>query len=1142
MNQPETAAPPVVSNARSSEVVEEYRALLKAGRRPDREAFLARHGDLTASLAECLDALEFVEAAGPQLHSGGEAPTLDFAGSLPLGDFRILREVGRGGMGVVYEAMQLSLGRRVALKVLPFAAALDAKHLQRFKNEAQAAAHLHHQNIVPVYATGCERGVYYYAMQFIEGQTLAAVIADLRDHAELLRISRERAPTRPPEPAPAVVTSPYVPKAAGAPSPSDSWPTTPGDVLPIPVPESTTPKAGISTERSTQTQEYYRTVALLGVQAAEALEHAHQLGIVHRDIKPANLLVEGGLGALATGVHLWVTDFGLAYCQGQAGLTMSGDLVGTLRYMSPEQALAQRVVIDQRTDIYSLGATLYELLTLQPAFPGRDRQELLRQIAFDDPRPCRLSNPAIPRELETIVGKAMEKNPAERYATAQELADDLHRYLKDEPVHARRPTPWQKAKKWARRNRPVVWSAGVSLAVLVLLTIAGLLISIARISGKQEEVDRANRDLAATNDALRFHVYSYGIALAERELAANHSARAEELLDACRPEQRGWEWRFLKRRIHEEPMLLPGHVNGISGVAFSPDNRLLASTDWDGTVRFWDMRTGKCVRVMRGPVPGFSCVAYSPDGQRLAAGDWAKNVTVWDLAAQHNERRMLQGHTDRVSAVAFSPDGFHLASASDDRTVMVWDLRSSEKVSLTGHADRVVTVAYSPDGRRLVSGGYDQTMRVWDARTGLCLQILTGHRHAVKSVAFSPDGRWIASSSRDKTVRIWNATNAQEVWVFRGHTSDLEDVAFSPDGLRLASAGLDKTVRVWDLRNGHEVLTLRDHTGEVKCLRFSPDGLYLASGGSDMENVVRLWNATPVMYADPEPLRTFVGHSLGVKSVAFRQDGLFASCSEDKSVRIWDANTGEALQTLRASTCSVNGVAFSPDGKHVAAVGENGVLRVWESQSGRIVLSRDKASAYDLSSIAYSPDGTHLALGDFAMAVHVIVAATGQEVRMLEIPQSGAFAVAYHPNGQQLAAACDDMMVHVWDVKSDNAQLLKGHQGDIGSLAYRPDGERIASADGSGEVIVWDSASSKELRHIRAHRDLIHCVAFSPDGKKLATASRDGTVKLWNADSGEPLRLIRARQEEVFAVAFHPDGKSVASAGADGTVKLWDAQ
>jgi tetratricopeptide (TPR) repeat protein len=419
-----------VNDAEVIEALQEYRAAQQTGRGADRQQLLSRFPHLAGELSACLEALDFVAAAAPGLHSdrlSGESTLEQECPREALGDFRLLREVGRGGMGVVYEAMQLSLGRRVALKVLPLAAALDSRQLQRFKNEAQAAAHLQHQHIVPVYAVGCERGVHYYAMQFIDGRTLAEMIHELRLSA---------APQAEP-------TGPYTPgeDSGGGARPAET---------------ATAGIAALSTERAGPGPAHLRTVAQWGVQAALALEHAHGLGVIHRDIKPANLMVDGR-------GNLWITDFGLAHCQSQAGLTMSGDLIGTLRYMSPEQALAQRVVIDHRTDIYSLGATLYELLTLEPAFGGSDRQELLRQIAFEEPRSLRLLNRLIPAELETIVLKALEKNPAERYSTAQELADDLERWLKDEPIRARRPSVLQRLRRWGRRHWTLVGAAVVCL-------------------------------------------------------------------------------------------------------------------------------------------------------------------------------------------------------------------------------------------------------------------------------------------------------------------------------------------------------------------------------------------------------------------------------------------------------------------------------------------------------------------------------------------------------------------------------------------------------------------------------------------------------------------------------------------------------
>jgi serine/threonine protein kinase len=347
-------------------------------------------------------------------------------------------------MGVVYEAIQLSLNRRVALKVLPFAGALDAQHLARFRLEAQAAAQLHHTTIVPVFAVGSERGVHYYATHYIEGKTLAEVIDEYRraEGAMDPRPSRR-----------AGTPSPGGRRLAFRPLPPGEGGRRPGEGR---------MHGSASAPPSPRTRAFFRTVATLGIQAAEALEHAHRFGILHRDIKPANLLVD---------VHgnLWITDFGLARYGDDASLTLTGDVLGTLRYMSPEQALGHPAVIDQRSDVYSLGVTLYELLTLRPAFPGRDRQEVLRQVAFDEPRTPRKINPAIPRELETIVRKAMSQEPGSRYTTAQEFADDLRRFLEHKPIKARRPNLLEWTAQWTRRHATAVGAALAFLVIAVLV-------------------------------------------------------------------------------------------------------------------------------------------------------------------------------------------------------------------------------------------------------------------------------------------------------------------------------------------------------------------------------------------------------------------------------------------------------------------------------------------------------------------------------------------------------------------------------------------------------------------------------------------------------------------------------------------------
>jgi serine/threonine protein kinase len=473
-----TPGPSETEDPRVLQAAREYLAELEAGRVPDRKAYLTRWPELASELAECFDGIELAHGASLTLKS--PEPIQPEYPASTLGDFQIIREIGRGGMGVVYEAVQLSLGRRVALKVLPFASGLDARHLQRFRTEANAAAGLHHTNIVPVHAVGCERGVHFYAMQLIDGRPLDAVIRELRGDAP-----------------------------AGSPPPGV------GTTIDLRAGSTASVSAPLRTsQRSIRDRDSYRMVARIGAQVADALEYAHDAGVIHRDIKPANLLLD------AKGT-VWVTDFGLAQVLADVSLTRTGDMVGTLRYMSPEQAGGQRVLVDHRTDVYSLGATLYELLTLQPIFSGQDRRTLLHQILNEEPIPLRQVDRTIPVELKTIVLKAVTKAPEERYATAGEMSADLRRFLDERPILARRPSLIERTRKWMRRHPALVGAA----VLFLVFTVLGLSATTALVAREQARTRSAydREKLRAEEAEERFRLARRAaddlIQVAEEELA-----------------------------------------------------------------------------------------------------------------------------------------------------------------------------------------------------------------------------------------------------------------------------------------------------------------------------------------------------------------------------------------------------------------------------------------------------------------------------------------------------------------------------------------------------------------------------------------------------------------------------------------------
>ena len=435
-------------------VLERYLADLENGCRPDAEALIAEYPSLAEPLRECLVGLDYLHDAidGCELGQvGSSQPNVD--SPKQLGDYEIVREIGRGGMGVVYEARQISLDRRVALKVLPFSAVLDQKQVARFENEARAAAHLHHPNIVPVFSVGCERGIHYYSMQYIEGRPLNYAIREIARRGN-------------------TVSTQQATRTEGGTSSLPSVETSEPDAECLPL-----------TDRSRTGTRHFRTVAELGIQAAEALHHAHECGIVHRDVKPSNLLLD-------LQGNLWVADFGLARCGANPSLTSTGGLLGTIKYMSPEQAAGKHALVDHRTDVYSLGITLYELSTLRDAFPGKDRQLVLRRIIQDDPPSPRKLRPSIPIDLETIILKATAKSREQRYETAQELAEDLQRFVQGEPIRARRASIADRMRKWAVRHKTIVRSALIVVALAVIMhTVATFRIADAL---RESEVQRGN--------------------------------------------------------------------------------------------------------------------------------------------------------------------------------------------------------------------------------------------------------------------------------------------------------------------------------------------------------------------------------------------------------------------------------------------------------------------------------------------------------------------------------------------------------------------------------------------------------------------------------------------------------------------------
>jgi WD40 repeat protein/serine/threonine protein kinase len=1184
------------------------------------EDYVERHPEWAERIREVFPALLMLEDLKP----GSADATGSINGATTrratialerLGDFRILREVGRGGMGVVYEAVQESLGRHVALKVLPLQGRIDPVQIERFRLEARSAARLHHTHIVPVHGVGEFDGVHYYAMQFIQGHGLDVILDDLRrlrgeefpsqvvgertatqaqaslavarsllmgDGANSVptvgldgsggadgdRVAQRNAPPRTP---PYQGGEPNQGPAASTAANGGSSPASPldkggfGGVRTVPPhSQGLTHSHTAPISRSTDAT-YYRTVARIGVQVAEALAHAHAQGVLHRDIKPANLLLD------ADG-SVWITDFGLAKLEGSDGPTRTGDIVGTLRYMAPERFEGWS---DPRSDVYGLGITLYELLTLRPAFEAATRVALIERVVKDVPIPPRKVDARIPRDLETVVLKAIAKEPSERYATAHALADDLENFLAGRPIRARRSGLSERAWRWCRRNPTAAALSAVSAIAALALVAVGL--------GAHYNT-RLNAALRNEETIRYFH----NMLAAEREWSTSNVRRADQLLADCAPKPgrmdlRGWEWHYLKRKCHNERLSIPSRLTNTASVAFHPDGRTVASSSGvGGALEIWDVETRTPLeRISVYDQPGTNAkgllggVAFSADGHTLAVANGsvfhAGEVTLWDWKSGRL-MRILPGLIGALGSVAFSPrDGRLLAVASGEleqgsNGLAVWEVETGNRLWSVAEpgAEGVLTVAFSPDGKSITAaiGARDPERpddtpsfaRIYDSRTGKVLHTLAGYAKPLTSVAFSPDGTRLATTSTDLRVRVWDIDKEKELFSFQAHDLPPIKVAYNPDGQTLATASDDSSIRIWDATTGRRIATLHGHEREVVDIAYSRDGKHLASASQDQ--TIKIWDTTP---KGEDPLLT--RHTKRVTGVAYSPDGrLIASASDDKTIRVCDAESGRVILTPTGHNQPIWDVAFSPDGKWIAtASGDwrdlkaSGEARIWNARDGTLFHTL-RGHVAVMFALAFSPDSTRLVtVGDEAHLPGTAIVwdvVTGRPLTTLRGPTTGLRSVAYSPDGKFIAAGAWHATeaerlktVWVWDASTYRlVRTMANHTDHVRGLAFSPRGDLLATASADGTVRLWDLSTGPELVSLLGHRGIVSSVAFSPDGKRLVTGGDDCTLKIWDTTTGQEILTIRGHTASVSRVVFSPDGTRIVSCSRDGTVKAWDGR
>ena len=994
-----------------------------------------------------------------------------------IGEFRVLHVLGEGGMGVVYLAEQELPKRTVAVKVMR-TGLVSSSALNRFEREMLALGRLQHPGIAQIYAAGTG------PLRFRGAQDAHAVVPYFA--MEYIR------------------------------------------------------GASLIDHAHAHSLNTLDRLALLA-SVCDAVHYAHTQGIVHRDLKPTNVLVDQ-YGQPK------ILDFGIAQMtdadvQVTTIQTDVAQLVGTLPYMSPEQASGGAAPIDRRSDIYTLGVIGFELLTGCLPYNVRSTTlaEALRVIMDADPDALGAFNRSFRGDLETVIGKALEKEPARRYASAFDLAEDLRRYLRHEPIIARPQTASYQLKKFVKRNRIFVGALGAVfftlLLSLALISIYAYQATVARNAAvlTQRELEKKSKESQQQALLARQQAYRATMASVDAALHVNDVAAARVALDQIDiPDRSHWEWRYYNNEIEDSAAIVRTSGQTFYSVAFAPDSKRFVTASLNKKVDIWNVGDSQPSLSFDGHSGAVHCAVFSPDGERIASCSADQTVRIWD---SHSGEilHVVDNLPARAIHLQFSHDGTAIAAACGDGTVRILNGTDGAPQRIdAGHTSQVNRVAIHPDDSVLASVSNDNTVRVRDLRDGRELAVLSMHNASVIAAAFSSDGRWLATAGEDAVIWLTDASTWRPFGCMTSHRGSVTSLCFSPDSQLLASGSIDATVRVWRVANLKEIQVLTGHALQIHCVAWADDGQHMASTSTD--GTVRFWN--PEFASEPR----FSGHRSPVQSLVVSHNSQnIISSAFDGSIRVWDFASRHQVALIDAPAVANVPLALSMDGRLLASVGEQNSVVIRETATFK-VLKTLAGHRSAIISISFSPDGRSCAVGGADSTITIWDLQTDEIRNALSGHAARVCSVLFTRDSRRLISACNAGRVRTWDL--DDGSLVR--ENIVGgkflcAATLSPDGTILVTGAANGQARFWNVADGTEIGPDIMCPASVHDLAFSPDGHRLALGLGDGSIRLYDTTSHAQVAVLRGNRSRITTVRFSPNGDWLLSTCQDNVIRLWCA-